>query len=77
MAVGGAHEGKVHASVHVYIPSSDSWLELADSDLPVPLYVSEATQLSTGQLIVVGGRNDRGKGTKAVFIGSLSHSSIE
>ena len=76
VAVGGATRERPHASVHVYIPSSDSWLELADSDLPVPLYRSEATQLSTGQLIVVGGRNDRGKGTKNVFIGSLSHSSV-
>ena len=74
MAVGGATQERVHASVHMYIPSSDSWLELADSDLPVPLYRSEATQLSTGQLIVVGGQADKERETKDVFIGSLSHS---
>ena len=76
VAVGGITR---HASVHVYIPSSDSWLELADSHLPVPLCWPEATQLSTGQLIVVGGRDDRhqyNKGSKNVFIGSLSHSSL-
>ena len=77
VTVGGITQGRVHASVHMYIPSSDSWLELADSDLPVPLYRSAATQLSTGQLIVVGGRVDREREIKDVFIGSLSRSSIE
>ena len=76
VAVGGATQERTHASVHVYIPSSDSWLELADSDLPVPLYVSEATQLSTGQLIVVGGQDDRDRNSKYVFIGSPVHSSL-
>ena len=71
VAVGGTTRERVHASVHVYIPSSDSWLELADSDLPVPLYWPEATQLSTGQLIVVGGQDDRDRKTKDVFIGTL------
>ena len=77
VAVGGITRERVHASVHLYIPSSDSWLELADSDLPVPLYCPEATQLLTGQVIVVGGQDDREREIKDVFIGSLSHSSIE
>ena len=76
VAVGGTTRERLHASVHVYIPSSDSWLELADSDLPVPLYRSEATQLSAKQLIVVGGRGGDDTRTKYVFIGSLSCSSM-
>ena len=74
VAVGGTTQERAHTSVHVYIPSSDSWRELADSDLSLPLYRSEATQLSAEQLIVVGGRggDETRTITKYVFIGSLS-----
>jgi len=74
VAIGGKTPGALqcHTSLHMYIPSTDSWEELVGSDLSQGLFLAGAAHLATGEVIVVGGKDslEQGSVTKNVFIGT-------
>ena len=73
LAVGG-WDDKTPSSqaVHAFFPLTNSWVRVTTGDLPEPRYNCTAVQLSSNQLLVVGGRNDQGNRTKTVFLGSIT-----
>ena len=73
VALGGKSEGEFRASLHMYIPSTDSWQKLVGSDLPKGLSLAVAAQLATGEVMVVGGKSNVEKKSvnKCVFIGTI------
>ena len=74
LAVGG-WDDKTPAfpAVHVFLPLTNSWVKVTTGDLPEPRYAHTAVQLSSNQVLVVGGRDDQNKCTKTVFLGSITH----
>ena len=75
VAIGGTSAGKLCTSLHMHIPSTDSWDEIVNSDLPQGLYKAGAAQLPTGELMVVGGKDNLEKRSvaKNVFIGTICY----
>ena len=73
LAVGGYNE-EIPASpaVHIFFPLTNSWVRVTTGDLPEPHYACTAEQLSSNQLLVVGGYDDQDKYTKTVFLGSIT-----
>ena len=73
VAIGGKSEGEFRTSLHMYIPATDSWEELVGSDLPQGLCLAVAAQLVTGEVMVLGGKDNVEKGSvnKCVFIGTI------
>ena len=73
LAVGGKSD-KTTAShtVHVFLPITNSWVRVTTGDLPEPHYNCTAVQLSSNQLLVLGGRDNQRKITKTVFLGSIT-----
>ena len=59
-------------AVYVFFPLTNSWVRVTTGDLPEPHYACSAVQLSSNQLLVLGGRDDQGKLTKTVFLGSIT-----
>ena len=73
LAVGGFKKGRrVSPAVHVFLPLTNSWVRVTTGELPEPRYGCTAVQLSSNQLLVVGGRDDQKKRTKTVFLGSIT-----
>ena len=71
LAIGGRDASKSSSSaVHVYSPSTNSWVRISSGDLPVPQHFAAATQLNTGETIFVGGRKKQNPTTN-VFIASI------
>ena len=69
LAIGGWVSSKPSSSaVHMYSPSTNSWVRISSGDLPVPRYFAAATQLQGGEVIFVGGKIKRGTPTKTVYI---------
>ena len=68
LAVGGHDENSVFQAVHIFLPLTNSWVRVTTGDLPEPRYSCTAVQLSSNQLLVVGGVDDQDKHTKTVFI---------
>ena len=73
VAIGELTPGVFHTSIHMYIPSTDSWEELVGSDLPQGLCLAGAAQLATGEVMVVGGCDSLKSCLKSVFIGTIHH----
>ena len=74
VAIGGvSEEGKFDTSLHMYIPSTDSWEELVGSDLPQGPSLACAAQLATGEVMVVGGKDnvEMRSVSNTVFIGTF------
>jgi len=72
VAIGGRDSSKSPSSkVHMYSPSTNSWVRMSSGDLPVPRYYAAATQLKTGEVIFVGGEEDETKLATSIFIASI------
>ena len=73
LAIGGMDDSDSPSSaVHMYSPSTNSWMRISSGDLPVPRYMAAATQLEGGEVIFVGGYiKPRSPPTKTVFIGTV------
>ena len=69
LAIGGMDDNESPSSaVHMYSPSTNSWVRISSGDLPVPRFIAAATQLEGGEVIFVGGRIERESDAKTVFI---------
>ena len=69
LAIGGKDDSNSPSSaVHMYSPSTNSWVRISSGDLPVPRYYAAATQLEGGEVIFVGGQIKLNSPTKTVFI---------
>ena len=56
LATGGKDDSESPSSaVHMYSPSTNSWVRISSGDLPVPRFAAAATQLEGGEVIFVGG----------------------
>ena len=75
LAVGGYSDDddKLFPEVHVFLPLTNSWVRATTGDLPEPRCACTAVQLSSNQLLVVGGADDQDEPTKTVFLGSITH----
>ena len=66
---GGTDDGYSPSSaVHMYSPSTNSWVRIFSGELPVPRYYGAATQLEGGEVIFVGGEVKPYSPTQTVFI---------
>ena len=71
LAVGGFSDKTAMSTVvHVRLPPP--WVRFTTGDLPEPYYGSAAVQLSSNQVLVVGGGDNWVKYTKTVFLGSIT-----
>ena len=70
LAIGGMDDSNSPSSaVHMYSPSTNSWVRISSGDLPVPRFFAAATQLEGGEVIFVGGDiKISSPPTKSVFI---------
>ena len=59
----------VSPELHVFCPLINSWIRMADSDLPQSRHQCTAIQLSSNTMLVIGGCDKKNKFTKTVFIG--------
>ena len=72
LAIGGMDDSDSPSSaVHMYSPSTNSWVRMSSGDLPVTRFNAAATQLEGGEVIFVGGEIKLGSPTKTVFIVSI------
>ena len=73
LAIGGMDDSNSSSSaLHMYSPSTNSWVRMSSGDLPVPRYGAAATQLEGGEVIFVGGKIKQGSlPTKTVYIGTV------
>ena len=73
LAVGGYKDkNQTLPALYVFFPLTNSWVKVTTGDLPVSRYYCTAVQLSSNQLLVVGGIDNKGKQTKTVFLGSIT-----
>ena len=63
---------KLSPAVHIFFPLTNSWVRATTGDLPEPCLACTAVQLSSNQLLVVGGRDEQNKRTKTIFLGSIT-----
>ena len=69
LAIGGEDDSDSSSSaVHMYSPSTNSWVRISSGDLPVPRWMAAATQLEGGEVIFVGGDIKPVSPTKTVFV---------
>ena len=69
LAIGGRDSSQFPSSaVHMYSPSTNSWVRISSGDLPVPRSFAAATQLEGGEVIFAGGNTKLNSPTKTVFI---------
>ena len=72
LAIGGWDDSDCSSSaVHMYSPSTSSWVRISSGDLPVPRFRAAVTQLEGGEVIFVGGYNILKPTIKTVFIVSI------
>ena len=73
LAIGGEDDSESSSSaVHMYSPSTNSWVRISSGDLPVPRDSAAAVQLEGGEVIFVGGNIKLDSPpTKTVFIVSI------
>ena len=73
LAVGGRDVGTPSSpALYVFLSLTNSWVRATTGDLPEPRYLCTAVQLSSNQLLVVGGTDNQGNYTKTVFLGSIT-----
>ena len=63
---------KLSPAVHIFFPLTNSWVRATTGDLPEPCLACTAVQLSSNQLLVVGGRDEQNERSKTVFLGSIT-----
>ena len=69
LAIGGVDDSDSPSSaVHMYSPSTNSWVKIPNGDLPVPRDSAAATQLEGGEVIFVGGDSEESNNTKTVYV---------
>ena len=74
LAVGGFNDkNRASPAVYIFLHLTNSWVRVTTGDLPEPHYYCTAVQLSSNQVLVVGGFNTQDKCTKTVFLGSITH----
>ena len=71
LAVGG-FDKRTSQVVGIFFPLTNSWVRVNNGDLLEPRYNCTAVQLSSNQVLVVGGRDNQDKITKTVFLGSIT-----
>ena len=73
LTVGGCNDASntIQSTVHVFIPSTNSWVKLPSGDLPAENYYSATVQLSNNRVMVIGGKDKERKETNTCYIGSL------
>ena len=73
LAIGGMDDSESPSSaVHMYSPSTNSWVRISSGDLPALRQGAAATQLERGEVIFVGGNVElNGPSTKTVFVVSI------
>ena len=72
LAIGGRDSSDSPSSaVHMYSPSTNSWVRISSGDLPVPRDSAAATQLEGGKVIFVGGDSDESNNSKTVYVGTV------
>ena len=72
LAIGGKDDSNSSSSaVHMYSPSTNSWVRISSGDLPVPRIYAATTQLEGGDIVFVGGKIKRGSLTETVYIGTV------
>ena len=67
--MGGTDGSRIQSTVHVFIPSINSWVKLVD--LPVERYKTAVVQLSDNRVMVMGGKDKDNKNTSTCYIGSV------
>ena len=72
MVGGWDYETGASPSVHIFLPLTNSWVRVTTGELPEPRRFCTALQLSSNQVLVVGGADNQGKDTKTVFLGSIT-----
>ena len=72
LALGGHDENSVSQAVYVFLPLTNSWVRATTGDLPEPRYGCAAAQVSSNQLLVVGGWDGQNTFTKTAFLGSIT-----
>ena len=71
LAIGGRYDSNSPSSaVHMYSPSTNSWVRISSGDLPLLRFYAAATQLEGGEVIFVGGYDESNSPTKSVCIAS-------
>ncbi len=73
LAIGGGLPGSADGStlVHLYSPSTSSWVRMPNADIPETQYGATAIQLANGHIILMGGHIRRGELCNTVFVGSI------
>ena len=72
LAVGGWDDNTLaFPAVYVFLPPTNSWVRVTTGDLPEPRYNCAAVQLSSNQLLVVGGYDNQENYTETVFLGTI------
>ena len=74
LAIGGRDKetGISQLAVYVFFPFTNSWVRATTWDLPQPCCACTAVQLSSNELLVVGGKDNQDKYTKTAFTGSIT-----
>ena len=73
LAVGGYNVSTPPSpALYVFFPLTNSWVRVTTGDLPELRYNCAAVQLSSNQLLVVGGRNGKKKHTRTVYLGFVT-----
>ena len=73
LAVGGYNVSTPSSpALYVFFPLTNSWVRVTTGDLPEPRYNCAAVQLSSNQVLVVGGRNGKKKRTRTVYLGIVT-----
>ncbi len=71
LAIGGEISGVVSTLVHLYSPSTNSWVRVSNADIPGPRFLAGATQLASGDIILIGGQVRHPEHCNTVFVGSI------
>ncbi len=73
LAIGGILPGSTGGStlVHLYSLSTNSWVRVSNADIPEPRYYATATQLASGDIILVGGSVGDDELCNTMFVGSI------
>ena len=72
LTVSGRDDQGRSPAVHVYSPTTSSWIQVKSGDLPEPCTSCGAIELPGNKLLVIGGRNKNNKRSNTVFLGSFT-----
>ena len=69
LALGGCEPSPPSDAIHAYSASTKAWLRIAS--LPQACHCATAELLPSGEVMLIGGRDSKGKWSEAVYIGTL------